>query len=89
MLRPARVENHPSDKGCRLSPSCLECLEPVCKDERPGYYERERRRLTPRVVEIRDSEHRSWREISAMVGITSPTARKWYILAQEEKVGRN
>ena len=81
-LRPARVENHPSDKGCRLSPSCLECSELVCKDERPGYYERERQRLTPQVLSLHQ-QGLTWVDIAKLVGIHRMTAMNWYKRAKD------
>ena len=84
-MRAARLGGNLDDRGCELSPSCLDCTEEVCKFDRPGYYEEARQRLTPRVVALR-RQGQTFGQIALHVGVSSPTARSWWNKAQEEKV---
>ena len=85
MLRAARLGGNLDDRGCELSPSCLDCTEEVCKLDRPGYYEETRLRLTPRVVALR-RQGQTFGQIALHVGINRMTAMSWYKKAQKEKV---
>ncbi len=84
-MRAARLGGIPHDRGCELSPSCLDCTEEVCKFDRAGYYEETRRRLTPRVVALR-RQGQTFGQIAMQVGINRNTAMTWYKKAQKEKV---
>ena len=65
---------HTADRGCNLSPSCLECPLPECKYDAPGR-EKERRRILEdqRMLAIIMREHLSSVEAAQRFGVTERT----------------
>jgi hypothetical protein len=65
------------DKGCELSPSCLDCPFPACLEEEPWGKERFRmRRRAERMAELK-REGKSIREIGRIFDVNPRTVRRW------------
>jgi DNA-binding transcriptional ArsR family regulator len=78
------------DKGCELSPSCLDCPFPDCLEEEPWGKERFlKRRRAQRMLELKQ-EGKSIKEIARVFEVSPRTVQRWLkaVAGQESKVGQ-
>jgi lambda repressor-like predicted transcriptional regulator len=70
------------DKGCELSPSCLDCPFPDCLEEEPWGKERFlKRRRAQRMLELK-REGKSLKEIARIFGVSPRTVQRWLKVAE-------
>ncbi|HJX69272.1 MAG TPA: helix-turn-helix domain-containing protein [Dehalococcoidia bacterium] len=79
-----------ADRGCELSPSCLDCPFPDCLEEEPWGKERFlKRRRAQRMVELK-KEGKSIREIARVFEVSPRTVQRWLkaVAGQESNIGQ-